>query len=77
MGLELSSNAVVDVHYLTCNDKLRTKDRGMDALADLSNVVWFIDLGNDQFAMSWHEKTILLLSRVTDNVKPVASFNCV
>ena len=76
MKLPLDDAAAVDVLYLTCKGKLRAKDEGMTAQADLSNVVWFIDLGNKQFAMSWHDQTILILDRVHKNAKPVASFNC-
>lgn len=76
MQLPLASDAPIEALYLSCKDALRAKDRGMSALANLSNVVWFIDLGNNQLAMSWHEQTILILSRVSSNIKPVASFNC-
>jgi hypothetical protein len=76
LQLPLVNNAVVDVLYLMCKGKLRAKDEGMSALADLSNVVWFIDLGKNQFAMSWHDQMVLILNRVPDNARPVASFNC-
>lgn len=76
MQLPLANDAEVEALYLRCKDKLRAKEEGMGALADLSNVVWFIDLGNNQFAMSWHEQMVLILSRVSDKTKPVASFNC-
>jgi len=76
LQLPLANDAAVEVLYLRCKDKLRAKDEGMSALADMSNVVWFIDVGKNQFAMSWHDQTVLLLSRVPDNAKPIASFNC-
>ncbi len=76
MQLPLADDAVVDVMYLTCKGILRSKDRDRKVYADLSNALWFIDLGNNQLAMSWQEQSVLILSRVANNAKPVASFNC-
>jgi len=76
MGLALKNNTLVNVLYLVCEKKLRAKDEGMSALADLTNVVWFIQLDKNKLAMSWHEETILILKRLSKNAKPEASFNC-
>lgn len=76
MRLPLANDAPVKVLYLSCNDGLRAKDMGMSALADMTNVLWFIGLDNNRLAMNWHDQTVLILSRVSENTKPVASFNC-
>lgn len=76
MRLPLADDAPVEVLYLLCKNKFRSKDRGMQTDADLNNVVWFINLGNKQLAMSWYEQTILILTPVPENTIPVASFNC-
>jgi uncharacterized protein YecT (DUF1311 family) len=76
MQIPLPNDKPVEALYLSCDKKLRAKDQGMAPLADLTNVVWFIDLDSNKLAMSWHEQTVLILSRVMKYTKPVASFDC-
>lgn len=76
MRLPLASDMPVDALYSSCNGEFLSKDQGMTPLQDLSNVVWFIDLNNDKLAMSWHEQTVLILSRLNASTKPIASFDC-
>lgn len=76
LQLPLAGDIPVDALYSSCNGKPLSKDQGMTPLQDLSNVVWFIDLNNDKLAMSWHEQTVLILSRLNESIKPVASFDC-
>jgi uncharacterized protein YecT (DUF1311 family) len=76
MRLPLADDAPVEVLYLTCGDKFRSNQRGFKVLHDLSNVRWFINLGNDRLAMNWREQSILILNRLRDNAKPNASFDC-
>jgi uncharacterized protein YecT (DUF1311 family) len=76
MRLPLAEDTPVDVLYLTCGDKFRSSEPSIEVFDDLSNVRWFINLGNDRLAMNWRRQSILILSRLRDNAKPVASFDC-
>jgi uncharacterized protein YecT (DUF1311 family) len=76
MRLPLADDTPVEVLYLTCGDKFRSSQRGFKVLHDLSNARWFINLGNDRLAMNWRSQSILILSRLRNNAKPVASFDC-
>jgi uncharacterized protein YecT (DUF1311 family) len=42
----------------------------------LGDAWWFINLGNDRLAMDWRRESILILRRLGNNAKPVASFDC-
>lgn len=76
MRLPVTGGTSVNALYSSCNGKFLSKDQGMAPQQDLSNVVWFIHLDNDRLAMSWHEQTVLILSRLNESAKPVASFDC-
>jgi len=76
MKLPLADETSVEVLYLTCDGVLRSKNRDRKVFADLSNALWFIELDKNKLAMSWQEESVLILSRVKDNAKPAASFNC-
>ena len=75
MRLPLADDAPVEVLYLTCGDKLSPSSLS-HVVDDLSNVRWFINLGNDRLAMNWRKQSILILNRLRDNAKPLASFDC-
>jgi uncharacterized protein YecT (DUF1311 family) len=75
MRLPLADDTPVKVLYLTCGDELSPSSRS-HIVKDLSDVRWFINLGNDRLAMNWRSQSILILSRLQDNAKPVASFDC-
>ena len=72
----ITSETVIDVFYLTCQGVLQSKDRGMEVLADKSNATWLVPLPNDQIALSWHEQSVLILNRVSEDAIPSASFDC-
>jgi uncharacterized protein YecT (DUF1311 family) len=37
---------------------------------------WIVMLSNNRLAVRWYDETILLLNRVPENAKPIASFKC-
>jgi len=76
MKLPLLANDKVDVHYLMCEGKPASKNRGSVVEENLSNAVWFIVMSEQSLLMSWRKETILLLEPVTNDTKPVASYNC-
>jgi uncharacterized protein YecT (DUF1311 family) len=76
MGLPLADDTPVEVLYLTCGDKFRSSAPSVDISYDFSYARWFIDLGDDRLAMNWRTQSILILRRLQDNAKPVASFDC-
>lgn len=76
MKLPLLASDKIDAHYLMCNGKPRSKNRGSVVEKNLSNAVWFIEINEHTLLMSWRKETILLLEPVTDDTKPVASYNC-
>lgn len=67
---------LIDVSYLSCDKQPRVNMYGMPPAHDQSNVVWFITLSEGQLALSWHDQTILILSPITAQQKPIASFDC-
>jgi uncharacterized protein YecT (DUF1311 family) len=75
MGLPLADDTPVEVLYLTCGDKLSPSSLS-HIIEDLGDARWFIKLGNDRLAMNWRSESILILRRLQDNAKPVASFDC-
>lgn len=71
--LPLAGNVSVDVLSVTCMDGLFAGDLG---IVEGIKGAWIVALRKDQLAIRWYAETILLLHKVSDNVKPVASFDC-
>lgn len=76
MKLPVLASDKIDVHYLMCEGKPASKNRGSVVEEDMSNAVWFVVMSEQSLLMSWQEETILLLEPVTDDIKPIASYNC-
>lgn len=76
MKLPVLAGDKIDVHYLMCEGKHASKNRGSVVEENLSNAVWFIVMSEHALLMSWQEETILLLEPVTGSTKPIASYNC-
>ena len=75
--LPLSESAPVDVLSLLCKDGLFAKflGGGLDPGVGIQGA-WLIVLNKEQLALRWNDETILILSHLADNTKPVASFDC-
>ena len=71
--LPLANNAPVDVLSVSCKDGLF--EGGLGPVEGMRGA-WIIVLHKDQLAIRWYDETILLLRRLPDNAKPVASFDC-
>lgn len=76
MGLLLKDNTEISAFYLSCNGAMLSKYKGLKVLDDNSNAIWLIRLDQLRYAISWHDETLLVLERVKDDAKPVASFDC-
>lgn len=70
--LQIQSNKHVEVMTLTC------KESGLFG-ASLGHVIhgaWIVQLDKNKIIFRWYDETILVLQRMPENAKPVASFNC-
>jgi uncharacterized protein YecT (DUF1311 family) len=69
----LADNAQVEVLTLNCDEGLFGGHVGIDGGI---MGAWIVILSKDQLAIHWSDETVLLLNRLSDNAKPIASFNC-
>ena len=75
--LPLSDNAPIEVLSLRCKDGLFGKNLGGGQDPDVGiKGVWLIVLNKEQLALRWYDETILILKRLPEHTKPVASFDC-
>ncbi len=75
--LPLTDNAPIDVLSLLCKEGLFGKNLGGGQNPDVGiKGVWLIVLNKEQLALRWHDETILILKRLPENAKPIASFDC-
>lgn len=75
--LPLSGNAPVEVLSLMCDDGPYVRNLGGDLNPNVGiDGAWMIVLNTQQIALRWSDETILILNRLAENAKPVASFNC-
>lgn len=75
--LPLSENTPVEVLSLLCKDGLFAKNLGGALDSDVGiNGAWLIVLNVEKLALRWNDETILILNRLQENAKPVASFDC-
>ncbi len=71
--LPLSGNASVEVLSMNCRDGLW--GRGLGQNKGIMGA-WMVALPNGRLAMRWYDESILILSRLSVDAKPQASFNC-
>ena len=75
--LPLSDNAPIEVLSLICDDGPYVRNLGGDLNPNVGiDGAWMIVLNKQQIALRWSDETILILNRLAENAKPVASFNC-
>lgn len=75
--LPLSDDAPVEVLSLICKDGPYVGNLGGDLNPNVGiNGAWIIVLNKEEIALRWNDETILVLNRLAENTKPVASFNC-
>ncbi len=75
--LPLTDNTPVEVLSLLCRDGLYDKNLGggLDPGVGVQGA-WLIVLNKEKLALRWNDETILILNRLPENTKPVASFDC-
>ena len=75
--LPLSDDAPVEVLSLICKDGPYVGNLGGGLNPNVGiDGAWIIVLNKEQLALRWNDETILILSHLVDNTKPVASFDC-
>jgi uncharacterized protein YecT (DUF1311 family) len=70
---QLAGNRPVDAVSVFCDDGLFAKGLGREGGI---RGAWMIALPNERLAIRWYDETILVLNRLHENAKPVASFKC-
>ena len=75
--LPLAESAPVEALSMLCKDGLFYKTMGGCLEPDCGiNGAWLIVLNPKQLALRWHDEVFLILQRIPENAKPVASFDC-
>lgn len=78
-GLSLEPRQTVSAGWISCAEgKFGPKQDETNTLADglVGARTWLIELGRQQIALAWYDRTILLLDRLPANPQPMPSFQC-
>ncbi len=79
-GLPLSDSSLVKALSLICSNDKENRD-ALGGCQDTPHTdeirgAWFIVLNPDEIALRWEEELFLILKRLPQDAKPVASFDC-
>jgi len=72
-SLPLEDNTPIEVLSINCKEGLLEGNLGAES--GLSGA-WMITLSSDKLAVRWYDETILVLRKLPENAKPMASFDC-
>ena len=75
--LPLADNESVEALSVLCKDELWNKNLGGGLGKNVGlKGAWIVVLKNEQLALRWDDEAILILRRLPQDAKPVASFDC-